>query len=206
MVRQYAACLYNQNLFICIVRRSVSMDREKWLRKTEEKRAAKWEIIGNDFVWVGRPSALLRILHNTSFNFFGTTAVKTDDKTKRNPIYIHGILNFFYVTSLLFLLLLRMLLLVFLLLVFVSFANFVWPLRGFGHLSGDGKKNISHLLSIKWFGSDISQRMKDFCSKGKYENSGIEIHTTRLFGYTTYQIQNRTHKNMWPMKDIQNIK
>lgn len=67
MIRQYAACLYNQNLFICIVR----MNEETNDSKRNKKAATKWEIIGNELVTVvGVDTALLRIFTTLHSIFF----------------------------------------------------------------------------------------------------------------------------------------
>lgn len=130
---------------------SVSMER-KMTWKTEKKRSTKWEIIGNDFVWVGR---LIAYPLQHFIQLFRHDFEKTDDKKKKNPKpNLHSWhLIFFYIMYIFFV-------------AFVSFANFVWPLHGFDHLSSDEKKYTSFVNNkMIWFA--ISQPMIFFFQKAK---------------------------------------
>lgn len=146
--------IHNQNLFICIIR----ISGEKNDLKTEEKRAAKWEIIGN--VSLSGWGALLRVHHGTSFNLFRWGFEKADDNKKVKP-NLHSWHLIFYATSFWSSLL------------FVLFVNFVRPLCSpCTHTSDDDDFTSFVNKKMIWFA--IAQRMNDFVKGQKWKGKKYE--------------------------------
>lgn len=162
----------------------------KKMTQSGRKRAAKWEIIGNDLIMVWE-RCLIAYLYNTWFHFL-CMASKRSSIAKKNPIYIHNVwflMPFFFLD------------------VHLCVCS-VWQLClasivHFGHFFR--RANISHLLSIKWFWFALSNRVK-ICS-GRKRN--LIYSPTRLCGANNikFKIERRTHRHKsisWRWKIMKN--
>lgn len=177
MVRQYAACLHNQNLFICIVRFNGEKNDLKNGREKSRKMRNNWKW----FLFLGGVLYCRSSIQNTSFNFFRHDFEKNrryKKKLRRNPIYIHGVWFFFFFFSRLHLFV-----------VVVCFvcqlclaSLWIWP----SFRQWQQQKKMSHLVSIKWFDSPSLNEWTNFFSNKRQKTEEDEIHATKLFGYNIY--------------------